>query len=304
MAAYEDGEMCRGKVFVNGEEKGVTPVKLEVRVGEHEVKVVCEEGEKVERVVVAHNGKLRLDWKIGRGPETGIEWVTISGGSFMMGSNDGVLDEKPVHRVRVPSFQMAKTEVTVAQYRACVEVGICSTPVIGWPCNWGENDRDDHPVNCVDWGQAGVFAIWVGGRLPSEAEWEFAARSGGKAIKYPWGNEKAICRRAVMDDGGNGCGKGNTTWSVCSKQAGNSAQGLCDLSGNVWEWTEDCWHGSYSSAPVDGSAWTTSCSGSSRVNRGGSWNCDARDCRAAYRGGNSPGYRNRHIGFRPARSIP
>jgi iron(II)-dependent oxidoreductase len=230
----------------------------------------------------------------------GIEWVTIPGGSFLMGAN-GNSDERPIHRVSVGSFQLARTEVTVKQYRACVDTGACTAPEAGGPCNWGRSDRDDHPVNCVTWEQGLAFARWVGGRLPTEAEWEYAARSGGKDRKYPWGNAPATCERVVMSDGvKGGCGR-NGTWPVCSKPAGNTEQGLCDLAGNVWEWVEDRYHDSYQGAPEDGSAWTKPV-GSPRVSRGGTWSFDATRLRVTDRGGNDPGGRTGLHGFRVART--
>ena len=233
--------------------------------------------------------------------KAGLVWVRIPGGSFRMGSESGDSDEKPVHTVRVSSFELLKSEVTVGQYGACVKAGKCSAPdSSGSYCNWGKSGRGRHPVNCVDWKQARAFCGWSGGRLPSESEWEYAARSGGKGWKYPWGNAAATCSRAVMDDGGNGCGKVRT-WPVCSKSSGNSAQGLCDLAGNVWEWVEDCWHGSYETAPSTGKAWTENCSGSNRVGRGGGWNSSAGNARAAFRYNGGPGNRNYDLGFRCAR---
>ena len=229
-----------------------------------------------------------------------LQWVTISGGTFQMGSTAGDYDEQPLRSVKVASFALSKTEVTVGQYRACVEAGACPAPDTGGFCNWSQSGRDEHPINCVDWGQASAFAKWAGGRLPSEAEWEYAARSGGKAQTYPWGSAKADCSRAVMDDGsGNGCGRGDATWPVCSKPAGNTAQGLCDMAGNVWEWVED-WYGPYGKAPSDGSARTQTAQG--RVIRGGSWFDVASDLRAAYRLRRVPGYRLGYLGFRVARS--
>lgn len=186
-----------------------------------------------------------------------------------MGSNSGRDKEKPMHGVKVGTFRMSKTEVTVAQYRACVKAGRCTKPNTGKYCNWGKARRGAHPVNCVDSRQSRAFCRWAGGRLPSEAEWEYAARSGGKDWKYPWGDEAATCYRTVMDRRGIGCGK-KRTWPVCSKTAGNTSQGLCDMAGNVQEWTEDCWHDNYSGAPSDGSAWTKNCSSTFRVIRGGS----------------------------------
>ncbi len=234
-------------------------------------------------------------------PDTNIEWVRIAGGTFEMGSND--FDwAQPVHSVTVPTFEMTRTEVTVEQYKACVDAGSCSAPDDGWEsCNWGYSDRGSHPINCVDWDQAQDFANWVGGRLPSEAEWEYAARSGGRDWKYPWGDEAATCERAVMYDGGDGCGR-DSTWPVCSKPSGNTTHGLCDMAGNVWEWVQDWYHDSYDGAPTDGSAWETP-TGSHRVDRGGSWYNFAGGVRAAHRFGRLPGDRNDYVGFRLARSV-
>ena len=244
-------------------------------------------------------------WVIGgvpMGPDEDfyIEWVRIEGGSFDMGSNDFEWAQ-PVHSVTVSTFEMTRTEVTVDQYMACVDAGACTDPNAEGDCNWGKSYRGSHPVNCVDWDQAQDFARWVGGRLPSEAEWEYAARSGGRDWMYPWGDEEATCERAVMYDGGNGCGRGST-WPVCSKPNGNTTQGLCDMAGNVWEWVQDWYYGSYDSAPTDGSAWESP-AGSYRVLRGGSWNVDAGDVRAADRNCTSPGYRYANLGFRLARPV-
>jgi iron(II)-dependent oxidoreductase len=173
-----------------------------------------------------------------------FEMVLIEGGAFTMGSDEGNSDEKPTYMVEVRDFYMSKTEVTVGQYRKCVEAGECSEPNNkndDPKCNWGYSDRDDHPINCVDWYQAIAFAKWVGKDLPSTPQWEYAARSRGREIEYPWGNEYATCEYAVMDDGGEGCGRGGT-WEVCSKTKGNTTQGLCDMGGNVWEWVLDEYH--------------------------------------------------------------
>ena len=243
--------------------------------------------------------------------KAGIQWVTIPGGSFMMGSNmQKTLSSsvKPVHRVTVGTFRMSKTEVTVGQYGACVRAGRCKKPVGAYKdCNWGKTGRGTHPVTCVDWKQARAFCRWAGGRLPSEAEWEYAARSGGKNWKYPWGNATPTCSLAVMgynkvtstDSRPQGCGK-NSTWPVCSKTAGNTAQGLCDMAGNVSEWTEDCWHGDYRGAPEDGSAWTRNCGDGSRVWRNSSYS-GRWGLPATYRYPRHPGADNHTIGVRCAR---
>lgn len=152
----------------------------------------------------------------------------------------------------------------------------------------------------MDWEQARTYAEkWAGARLPSEAEWEYAARSAGENHLYPWGDEKATCTRAVMYDGGNGCGR-NATWPVRSKPTGVSAQGVHDLAGNVWEWVQDEYVNSYTGAPADGSAREDT--GSTRVKRGGSWNDGAELARAAPRFFGHPGLGDANLGFRPARS--
>ncbi len=228
--------------------------------------------------------------------KAGIQWVTIPGGAFIMGSSDSDLNSSmPTHRVTVKPFQMAKTLVTNKQYKACVDAGACTAAA-----DQGATfEGDDQPVVGVDWNQAEAFSKWAGGRLPSEAEWEYAASSAGKVWKYPWGDEGATCERAVIKDGGLGCGK-SSTWPVCSKSKGNTEQGLCDMAGNVWEWVEDWYHGSYFGAPDDGSAWEDT--GSDRVNRGGSWGLDAGSVRSAFRSYDDPGNRYNYLGFRPARS--
>ncbi len=221
----------------------------------------------------------------------GIQWVRIPGGTFSMGADD-LSDAWPRHSVTLKSFQMAKTEVTNKQYKACVEAGACTPP-------GSYEGAPEQPVVNVDWNQAKAFSEWVGGRLPSEAEWEYAARSAGKDWKYPWGNEDATCERAVIADGGHGCGK-NSTWPVCSKAKGNTAQGLCDMAGNVWEWTQDWYHRLYEGAPTDGSAWERP-AGSYRVVRGCSWYDDAGRARSAVRSRRAPDNRGDVHGFRPSR---
>ena len=237
----------------------------------------------------------------------------LPGGTFSMGSTEGESDEKPVHQVTVSGFQMAKSEVTFRQYEACVRAGACTAAhVDDGSCyvrdgsSWAngklpESFRGaDQPAVCVDWAQAVAFSSWVGGRLPTEAEWEYAARNGGARVRNPWGSDAASCARVVMGDGGNGCGRGST-WPVCSKSAGNTRQGLCDMIGNVWEWTSD-WYGDYSSGSARNPQGASG--GSRRVYRGCSWRSAADYCRAAYRGWFTPSNRYSDLGVRPARSNP
>jgi formylglycine-generating enzyme required for sulfatase activity len=213
--------------------------------------------------------------------------VRVPAGAFHYGCNASVDsqcedDEKPGKRVTLPAFTIDKTEVMASAYGACVNTGTCTKPKTGGSCNWGKSGRGDHPINCVDWIQAKAYCSWAGKRLPTEQEWEKAAR-GTDGRKYPWGNQSASCARAVMNDGGTGCGD-NKTWPVGSKPSGASPYGAQDMAGNVWEWTSD-WYDSKKKG---------------RVLRGGSWGYDARRVRASSRGRYYPAFRSNSYGFRCA----
>jgi sulfatase modifying factor 1 len=233
-----------------------------------------------------------------------IDWAALPSGTYQMGAANpkaAVRDELPPHEVSVPAFDIMRTEVTVAQYRRCVDSGQCSAPKEGDESNWHATGRDEHPVNFVSWYQAKEFCRWADARLPSEAEWEYAARNGGDTSAHPWGNQDATCDYAVMKrDDEDGCGTGST-WPVCSKPNGNSAHGLCDIIGNLWEWTLDWYHPSYADAPADGSAWTEP-QGWARVIRGGACAYDASWNRATARNSHgNPAYQVHTVGFRCVR---
>jgi formylglycine-generating enzyme required for sulfatase activity len=217
-------------------------------------------------------------YEAGESPEGkafACDWMTVEGATYMMGSPEGMAQEEPreypQHPVAVPTFRMWRTENTVAQYLACVDEGGC-TPIAIDGCNDDfPEERGDHPINCTDWFQARDFCAWLGGRLPSEAEWEFAARDRGQDVLYPWGDEDPTCELAVIDmgfldptKGTAGCDGIYSTQAVCSKPLGNTTEGLCDMVGNVYEWVEDWFHEAYEYvdgdgvlqvAPADGSAW-------------------------------------------------
>jgi len=234
----------------------------------------------------------------------GITWVRIPGGSFEMGSEDGYPNEQPIRTVTLSDFEISKVEVTVGQYRKCVEAGVCSEPSscdVGYP-NWSSSpqSKEDHPINCVDWGQARTFAKWVGADLPTEAEWEYAAR-GGQPFEYA-GSDNPNDVALAMDV---------QTSPVGAKQA--NGYGLHDMSGNVGEWVLDE-EGSYSNAPSDGHqsagslpACSTMCDNGAaiRVVRGGSWRSgSASGLRVALRGSVPPDGRADDIGLRVRRTLP
>lgn len=197
-----------------------------------------------------------------RGPRP-VEFVRIPGGGFKRGNpsrEEIFFNAKPVYQVYVRPFEMSRSEVTVAQYAACVAAGQCGAPAANIQhCNWGVPGREDHPVNCVSWEQAAQYAAFAGARLPTEAEWEYAASNGGVSPMFPWGNSAPGCGNTVMNAYNNfyiGCGNPDgPTMKVCSKPAGNTRHGLCDMPGNVREWVQDIYRQDYFKVPVDGTAY-------------------------------------------------
>ena len=227
--------------------------------------------------------------------------VLIPAGVFFMGSNDGEDDEKPEHRVEIEkAFYMDEKEVTVAQYREFLRAENETNPP-----KWSEQIQNpQRPVVYVSWNDVVAYAKWIGKRLPTEAEWEYAARGGNTGLggnpkyKYPNGNNITI--RQVNYDADN---SRSSSWENAKKYLKNvgsyppNGYDLYDMAGNVWEWCQDKWHSDYNGAPTDGSAWENGNS-SYRVLRGGCWSLNAQYCRSAYRGFNGPGYRSFNIGFR------
>ena len=237
--------------------------------------------------------------------------VYVPAGTFMMGSADddpnADPDEKPLHAVTLDAFWMDRTEVSNDQYRICVESGVCLAPIA---CDWGDPtfedaSKSDHPVACVDWSAAADYCAWVEARLPTEAEWEYAAR-GIEQSAFPWGNT-FDCRRGNFDDeteidegtvgGGAGCDGYDLAAPVGSFPAGESWCGVLDMTGNVWEWNSD-WLATdyYDRSPTSNPAGPSS--GDYRVVRGGGWFNIEDDLRVAHRGCNIPGFRTSDLGFR------
>jgi eukaryotic-like serine/threonine-protein kinase len=226
----------------------------------------------------------------------GMVQVRVPGGSFQMGSEDGSSDEAPVHHVTVDGFWLDRTEVTNGQYERCVEARVCRLPTDcarGKP-TYGAAGMEEHPVICVDWRGAVAYCQWAGARLPTEAEWEYAAR-GPEGRVYPWGNtwrkETANCDESSCEDGYD------LTAPVGSFPDGASWVGALDMAGNVHEWVAD-WYRSYpSEAQTHPQGPAT---GTFRVLRGGSWSNDEWDLRSAKRLLNTPTNTYNTSGFRCA----
>ena len=185
-----------------------------------------------------------------------LDWIEIPSGNYMMGGNEVTEAEIPVHQVTIAAFEMTRSEITAYQYSKCFDDGVCTAPEIGDRMTWTVAVKSHHPANGVTWFQANDFCVWAGGRLPSESEWEYAARSGGMDLKYPWGDADPTCDYCIMHEETEqqGCGTGGTE-VVCSVSAGDTEEGLCDMAGSVYEWMMDTWHPTYDGAPTDGSAW-------------------------------------------------
>mgnify|MGYP003584174175 CR=1 FL=1 len=206
-------------------------------------------------------------------------------------------DETPRHRVAVEGFYMAATEVTQAQW-----VAVMGSNPSHFKSEAVGGDSRHHPVESVSWADVQTFIGRLNERegtdkyrLPSEAEWEYAARAGTTTTTtYSCGDdESCLDKIAWYEDNSD-----KRTHPVGQKQPNRF--GLYDTTGNVWELVEDCWHDSYRGAPTDGSAWTDGCAGA-RVDRGGGWSSSADYSRSAARGSDSPNYRYVNIGFRLVR---
>lgn len=202
----------------------------------------------------------------------------IPAGSFLMGSNKGLrFGEDPVHSVALHSFWMDTTEITLARYIQCVETWNCSPPIVFSSATrenyYGNSQYDSYPVIFIRWDQALDYCQWAGRRLPTEAEWEYAARGGLEGMEYPWGDEfnpsKAnFCDKNCLSDMADKKMSDRFSETAPVRSYSPNSYGLYDMVGNVAEWVND-WYGSYpDEAVVDplGPA-----SGEEYVIRGGSW---------------------------------
>lgn len=315
------------KIFINGKRKGNSPAEagqlfaIKLDEGEYEVEAIKTTGGAMELygakkdVFVAEDSKqtITLELKERRSaafleelkakypggiPEP--QMVSIPAGSFQMGCVSGIGcsdDEKPVHTVTLSAFEMGVTEVTFEQWDACVAFGGCDQ----YPEDegWGRGNR---PAINVSWEDTQQYIAWLNKttgkhyRLPTEAEWEYAARAGS-STQYSWGDEvgknQANC---------HGCGsQWDNTQTAPVGSFGANGFGLFDMHGNVWEWVQD-WKDDdyYGKSPAQNPPGPSS--GKNRVYRGGGWSSGAGNMRSAYRYSNSPDFRIYYLGFRLLRT--
>ena len=233
-----------------------------------------------------------------------VPMVLVPAGEFTMGSNEGNDDERPVHRIHLDAYYIDKYEVTVGQYGEFLDTNSFDPPP-SWT-TMAQPSYENRPVVNVDWKDANNYCKWAGKRLPTEAEWEKAARGTDQRI-YPWGNDPPTPQRANY---------GKTTWDnhaalvpVGQLEDSKSPYGIYDMAGNVWEWVSD-WYDPdyYTNSPLRNPAGPES--GKYRVMRGGSWDLAPENLRSSRRDFNimstadydSPAYRNFNSGFRCAKS--
>ncbi|MFH0992115.1 MAG: formylglycine-generating enzyme family protein [bacterium] len=248
----------------------------------------------------------------------GSEMVLVEGGTFTMGSNEGNSDEKPAHQVTVSSFYIDKYEVTVAQFKQFVDVTGYNTDAeksdgsniwtgstwekkagVNWRCDERGKRRPvsqyNYPVIHVSWNDAAAFAAWAGKRLPTEAEWEFAAKGGRQSKRYKYSGGDNPDAVGWLDI--------NSGWKIHPPgQKQPDELGIYDMSGNVFEWCSDWYDGKYySTSPKQNPHGPLS--GQFRVLRGGSWVIDLDAVRPTYRNGATPEDRSGDFGFRCAKAV-
>ncbi len=231
----------------------------------------------------------------------GMAQVNVPAGEFLMGSAasdpSAYPGENPLHRVSLQDFWIDQTEVTNARYARCVGAGACQPPEkttsYTRDAYYGKAAYADFPVIFVNWDDAAAYCRWAGGQLPTEAQWEKAAR-GTEEWPYPWGT--AVPSRDVLNFNAQ---VGDTT-EVGHYPAGASPYGALDMVGNVWEWVAD-WYAPdyYARSPAQDPPGPDH--GMGRVMKGGAWNVTSQTARAAVRGRRTPDYAYDNVGFRCVR---
>jgi formylglycine-generating enzyme required for sulfatase activity len=257
-----------------------------------------------EKAIARANDQLRaaqedeLKQVVRRGIPQPEDMMVIPAGEFWMGAEDGLQDARPLHRVYLSSYWFDKYEVTNARYRQCVEGGGCTPPKDR--LMFEDPQRAQHPVTNITWNQARSFCQWQGKRLPTEAEWEKAAR-GTDGRRYPWGNNEEVLKRHMRKAELTANATGDD--SVGRQAATASPYGVVDLIGSVSEWVKD-WYAEdfYQTSPVRDPQGPLR--GSFRVLRGGEWNEKSPNFQASYRGWDEMTYWGPTLGMRCADDVP
>ena len=291
--------MCtplKADVYVDGKMVGTTPLMHDLIIGKHKITLRKEGYADYEQTITVEEGKVTdvtatlSEQKVAKVTGTtytetvnglNLKMIFVEGGTFAMGSNAGSGDEKPVHNVTLDSYYIGETEITQAQWRAIMGT------------NPSRYTGDNRPVEMVSWDDAQKFckklSELTGKRyvLPTEAQWEYAARGGNKSKGFTYSGSNNVGDVAVYSTSSHS--------NVKSKKP--NELGIYDMSGNVWEWCSDLYGSSYySSSPKTNPQGPSS--GSTRVLRGGGWNYSSSNCRVAYRIGDGPSYRCVNYGFR------
>ncbi|PID77105.1 MAG: hypothetical protein CSB24_03225 [Deltaproteobacteria bacterium] len=292
-------------VYVNGKNVGQTPYNEEVVAGEISVSVShpLAKNEWQKKIMIVQGKTTMVTTTLVlpalKDPATGMEFVYVKGGCYQMGNTfgNGEHNEKPIHQVCVKGFYMGKYEVTQGEWMKIMDSN---------PSMFKNGNR--YPVEQVSWDDTQAYIKKLNRksgknyRLPTEAEWEYAAREGGKNTRFGTGKNTIESKEANFDAREKykknysraGLYRGQT---VAVGSFAPNALGLYDMSGNVWEWCQDRWHDSYMEAPRNGSAWESG-STSRRVLRGGSWYDAPEYVRASDRCGNPPDNADSYLGFR------
>lgn len=294
------------KLYIDGKDMGTTPKSInEILIGQHEIKLT-QEGyvDYKEIVTVAKNERKQVKVTLSSKPRSeetftvnGMSFTMklVEGGTFQMGvsselENEAYDDEKPIHSVTLDNYYLGETEVTQALWEAVM--GAESTSNVEWEDMYGKGDN--YPAYKVSWNDVQEFIRNLNQqtgknfRLPTEAEWEYAARGGCKSNGYKYSGSDNLGNMSWYNDN-----SGRKSHTVKSKAP--NELGLYDMSGNVWEWCQD-WYGSYGSDALTNPMGVSK--GSRRVLRGGSWNYYAGDCRVSRRSSNDPDIRFSFYGFR------
>jgi len=238
----------------------------------------------------------------------GAVMVYVPAGEFIMGSTEGTNNEQPLHAVYLDAYWINRTEVTNAQYRQCVEAGVCASPserysviIFNEEPYFDDPRRQDYPVVYASWADADAYCRWAGKRLPTEAEWEKAAR-GTDRRSYPWGNEWDPSKLNSWNDGWSHHG----LMDVGRYLEGASPYGALDMAGNVWEWVAD-WYDEdyYGYSPYRNPTGPSSGDPVLKVMRGGSaFNTSEWNVRCAFRGRLDPNRTLGDLGFRCVSAAP